>query len=244
MHLSTGNYNEATAKIYTDTGFFTCREAFGHDASNLFNVLTGYSVATKWQKFAVAPGNLRTTFLRLIEDEIELAKAGVQGEITAKMNSLSDAEMIQAMYRASTAGVKIRLLVRGICCLRAGVPGISENISVSSIVDRYLEHNRIFIFGGGGVPKVYLASADWMNRNLERRVEVLFPIEDEGLQKQMIDELELSLADNVKRRVQKPDGSYVRVNRRGRAAVQSQLERHRRIEERYTEVVSGDSFRK
>ena len=242
MHLSTGNYNEATAKIYTDTGLFTCREAFGQDSSNLFNVLTGYSKATEWQKFAVAPGNLRTTFMRLIEDEIKFAKAGQPGEITAKMNSFSDAEMIQAMYKASVAGVRIRLLVRGICCLRAGVPGVSENISVSSIVDRYLEHNRIFIFGGGGVPKVYLASADWMSRNLDRRVEVLFPIENEDLQKEIIGELELSLADNVKRREQKPDGSYVRVSRKGKTAVQSQLDRHRKMEERYAEVVAGDRF--
>jgi len=242
MHLGTGNYNETTAKVYTDTGFFTCRETFGQDASNLFNVLTGYSKATDWQKFAVAPVNLRATFLRLIEDEIECAKAGEPAAITAKMNSLSDVEMIQALYKASAAGVKIRLLVRGICCLVAGLPGVSENISVSSIVDRYLEHNRVFIFGGSGATKVYLSSADWMTRNLDRRVEVLFPIEDAVLQAEIIGELELSLSDNVKRREQQPDGTYVKPGRRGKAAVHAQLELHRRTAERYAEVIAGDRF--
>jgi len=237
MHLGTGNYNEATAKIYTDTGLFTCSETFGQDASNLFNVLTGYSKATDWQKFAVAPGNLRTTFIKYIEQEIQFAQAGQPANITAKMNSLSDAEMIRALYKASVAGVKIHLLVRGICCLKAGIPGVSENISVSSIVDRYLEHNRIFIFGGGGSPKVFLASADWMSRNLDRRVEVLFPIEDTDLQTELIAQLELSLSDNIKRREQQPDGSYQKPGRRGKPALQSQLEHHKRAAESYTEAI-------
>ncbi|MCL2404273.1 MAG: polyphosphate kinase 1 [Defluviitaleaceae bacterium] len=236
MHLSTGNYNEATAKIYTDIGLFTCRDAFGQDASNLFNVLTGYSKATDWHKFAVAPGNLRSTFLRLVKEEMLFAERGQKAEITAKMNSLSDVEMIQALYKASAAGVRIRLLVRGICCLRAGIPGISENISVSSIVDRYLEHNRIFVFGGGGQTKVYLSSADWMTRNLDRRVEVLFPIEDADLQAELIGQLEISFADNVKRQEQMPDGSYQRPGRRGRTAVQSQFEHHKRAEESTVEA--------
>jgi len=231
MHLSTGNYNEATAKVYTDIGLFTCREAFGQDASNLFNVLTGYSKANDWHKFAVAPGSLRATFLRLIQEEIIFAERGQKAEITAKMNSLSDIEMIQALYKASAAGVRIRLLVRGICCLRAGIPGISENISVSSIVDRYLEHNRVFVFGGGGQSKVFLSSADWMTRNLDRRVEVLFPIEDPDLQAELIRQLEISFADNVKRREQMPDGTYQKPDRRGRTAVQSQFEHHKRAEE-------------
>ena len=232
MHLGTGNYNETTAKIYTDTGYFTCKEPFGQDASNLFNVLTGYSKTTDWQKFAVAPVTLRATFLRLIEEEIEYVKAGGAGTITAKMNSLSDVEMIQALYRASAAGVRIRLLVRGICCLRAGVPGVSENISVSSIVDRYLEHNRMFIFGGGGAAKVYLASADWMSRNLDRRVEVMFPIEDGELKAELIGEIELSLGDNVKRREQQTDGTYIKPSRRGKAMVHSQLMHHSMAGER------------
>ena len=236
MHLSTGNFNEATAKIYTDIGLFTCRDAFGQDASNLFNVLTGYSKATDWHKFAVAPGNLRSTFLRLVKEEMLFAERGQKAEITAKMNSLSDVEMIQALYKASAAGVRIRLLVRGICCLRAGIPGISENISVSSIVDRYLEHNRIFVFGGGGQTKVYLSSADWMTRNLDRRVEVLFPIEDADLQAELIGQLEISFADNVKRQEQMPDGSYQRPGRRGRTAVQSQFEHHKRAEESTVEA--------
>jgi len=236
MHLSTGNYNEATAKFYTDVGFFTCREAFGQDASNLFNVLTGYSKATDWHKFAVAPGNMRATFLRLIHEEILFAERGQKAEITAKMNSLSDVEIIRALYKASAAGVRIRLLVRGICCLRAGLPGASENISVSSIVDRYLEHNRVFVFGGGGQTKVYLSSADWMTRNLDRRVEVLFPIEDADLQAELIDQLEISFADNVKRREMLPDGSYQRPGRRGRLAVQSQFEHHKRAEESFVEA--------
>ena len=237
MHLGTGNYNEATAKIYTDTGLFTCSEAFGQDATNLFNVLTGYSKATDWLKFAVAPGNLRATFLRHIEEEINHAKAGRPAEITAKMNSLSDAEMIRALYKASMAGVKIRLLVRGICCLRAGMPGVSENISVASIVDRYLEHNRIFIFGGGGSPMVYLASADWMSRNLDRRVEVLFPVEDADLQAELIAQLELSLSDNVKRREQQPDGSYKKPKAQETPAIHSQLENHRRAADSYGEAI-------
>ena len=239
MHLGTGNYNETTAKVYTDTGLFTCKESFGQDASNLFNVLTGYSKATQWQKIAVAPITLRPTFMQLIQDEIEHAKAGKPAAITAKMNSLSDVEMIQTLYKASAAGVKIRLLVRGICCLKAGIPGVSENITVSSIVDRYLEHNRVYIFEGGGKPKVYLASADWMSRNLDRRVEVLFPVEEADLQAEIISELELSLSDNVKRREQQPDGSYVKpAKQRGEAAVHSQLEHHRKIAKRYAEATA------
>ena len=247
MHLGTGNYNETTAKIYTDAGLFTCRESYGQDATNLFNVLTGYSKATNWQKFAVAPGSLRATFLRLIEQEIQYAQSGQVGEITAKMNSLSDIEMIQALYRASMAGVKIRLLVRGICCLKSQVPGVSENITVSSIVDRYLEHTRIFIFGrsatdGNGTQKVFLSSADWMSRNLDRRVEVLFPVEDEVLQAEIISQLSLSLSDNVKRRQQQPDGSYIKPSRRGRPSIHSQLELHNRVEESYANAVSAEKF--
>jgi len=242
MHLSTGNYNEATAKIYTDIGLFTCREAFGQDASNLFNVLTGYSKATNWNKFAVAPGNMRATIMRLIQEETRLAEEGRTAEITAKMNSLSDVEMIQALYAASAAGVRIRLLVRGICCLRPGLPGVSENISVCSIVDRYLEHNRIFVFGGGGQPKVYLSSADWMTRNMDRRVEVMFPVEDADLQAELVAQLEVSLADNVKRRELLPDGSYQRPDRRGKVAVQSQLEHHKRADKSSVEASVTDMF--
>jgi len=227
MHLGTGNYNEATDKIYTDIGLFTCSEAFGQDASVLFNVLTGYAKATDWQKFAVAPMTLRIAFEKLIEQETKNAQEGKPAAITAKMNSLSDVAIIQLLYKASQAGVKIRLLVRGICRLRPGIAGISENIEVSSIVDRYLEHSRIFIFENGGRPKVYLSSADWMGRNLNRRVEVMFPVEDDALKEELTTLMEISLNDNIKRRSAKPDGTYERVRRKGRPPIQSQLTHHK-----------------
>jgi len=241
MHLGTGNYNEATAKIYTDIGLFTCSEAFGQDASVLFNVLTGYAKATDWQKFAVAPMTLRSTFEHLIEQETQNAQEGKPAAITAKMNSLSDVAIIQLLYRASQAGVKIRLLVRGICCLKPGIPGVSENITVSSIVGRYLEHSRIFIFENAGNPKVFLASADWMGRNLNRRIEVMFPIEDGALKQELTTLMEISLSDNVKRRISKPDGTYYRPSHRGRASVQSQMAYHKRVAESYSAVVK-DKF--
>ena len=233
MHLSTGNYNESTAKLYTDTGLFTCRETFGQDASVLFNVLTGYSKTMEWQKFSVAPKTLRPALICLIEAEINQAHMGNPAEIIAKMNALSDTEMIQALYRASQAGVKVRLMVRGICCLRAGVEGLSENIEISSVIDRYLEHNRLYIFGAGARRRVFLSSADWMPRNLDRRIEVFFPVEDVKLQEELTTQIELSLSDNVKRRVQQPDGTYVKPGRRGQTAVQSQLEHHRRTNDQY-----------
>jgi polyphosphate kinase len=235
LHMSTGNYNESTAKLYTDTGYFTCRETFAQDASMLFNVLTGYAVVTDWQKFAVAPVSLRTALLRLINNETRSAREGKKAEITAKMNSLADVEIIQALYSASAAGVTVRLLVRGICCLKPGIPGVSDNITVSGIVDRFLEHTRIFYFENGGI---YLSSADWMVRNLDRRVEVLFPIEDAELREELKDMLELSLSDNIKRRVLLPDGSYRKPDRRGRAKVQSQLVQYARI----TEAERGGLF--
>ncbi|MCL1884720.1 MAG: polyphosphate kinase 1 [Defluviitaleaceae bacterium] len=227
MHLSTGNYNESTAKIYTDLGLFTCRETFGQDTSVLFNVLTGYSKITDWQKFAVAPTNLRQNITRLIENECKNAAEKKPASITARMNSLTDIEMIQTLYRASQAGVKIRLLVRGTCCLKPGISGISDNITVSSIIDRYLEHSRVFIFENGGRKRVFLSSADLMSRNLNRRVEVMFPIEDKNLQQQVISIVETSLADNVKRRKASPDGTYEKISRRGKEKVHSQLEHHR-----------------
>ena len=233
MHLGTGNYNEATAKIYTDIGLFTCNEAFGQDASMLFNVLTGYAKATDWQKFAVAPMTLRSSFTELIEQETKNALEGKPAAITVKMNSLSDVDIIQLLYKASQAGVKIRLLVRGICRLRPGIAGVSENIEVCSIVGRYLEHSRIFIFENGGQPKVYLASADWMSRNLSRRVEVMFPVEDEGLKSELVALMEICLADNIKRRNALPDGTYERVSRKGKVAFVSQMAHHERAKEKY-----------
>ena len=238
MHLGTGNYNEATAKFYTDIGLFTCSEAFGQDASVLFNVLTGHAKATDWQKFAVAPLTLRNSFELLIQQETANALEGKPASITAKMNSLSDVAIIQELYKASQAGVKIRLLVRGICCLRAGIPGVSDNITVSSIVDRYLEHSRIFIFENGGQPKVFLSSADWMGRNLKRRIEVAFPVEDAALKNELIALMELSLSDNIKRRIAAPDGIYQKAGRKGRTAVQSQMMHHKRAEDAYAAAVS------
>ena len=226
MHFGTGNYNEKTAQIYTDIGFFTSRETLGHDASKLFNVLTGFSKTNDWHKLAVAPFTLRTTFLRLIEREIQYANANRPAYIYAKMNSLSDISIIQALYRASQAGVKIHLIVRGICCLRSGVPGISENIIVSSIIDRYLEHSRVYVFGGGESPKVYLSSADIMARNIDRRVEVMFPIDDTRLKTEIIDIMKIIMSDNVKRRVQQPDGIYKIQPKKGEK-VHSQLEIHK-----------------
>ena len=236
VHLGTGNYNEQSAKIYTDLGYFTCRETFGQDASVLFNVLTGYSKTTDFQKFAVAPVSLRQMFLKLIETETLNAKEGKPAAITARMNSLTDVEIVRALYTASMAGVQINLLVRGTCCLKPGIPGVSENISVSSIIDRYLEHSRIFIFESGGNPRVFLSSADWMTRNLNRRVEVLFPIEDEQLKQELRTQLLLSLSDNVKRREAGPDGTYVRPSRRGKEIIHSQMEHHKRTAENYSKA--------
>ena len=223
VHLGTGNYNDSTAKIYTDLGYFTCKETFGKDITGLFNVLTGYSISKDFQKIAVAPLSLRDTFLHYIRKETEHALKGNKACIIAKMNSLVDLELIQELYKASTAGVKIKLIIRGICCLRSGVEGLSENITVMSIVDRFLEHSRIYYFENNGEPTIYLSSADWMPRNLDRRVEVAFPIEDNSLKERIIEILDITLSDTMKLRVQQPDGSYEKIDRRGKELFQSQL---------------------
>ena len=222
VHLGTGNYNDNTARIYTDLGYFTAKETFGQDISSLFNMLTGYSTSSGFNKISVAPEGLRKMFTWLIEQEAKNALDGKYAAITAKMNSLSDTTIIDALYRASQAGVKIRLMVRGICCLRPGMPGISENITVVSIVDRFLEHSRIFCFENGGSPRVYLSSADWMIRNLDQRVEVAFPLDGE-LQKRAIEVLELGFADTEKLRVQNSDGTYSRTPCNEDERVRSQL---------------------
>jgi polyphosphate kinase len=210
VHLSTGNYNPSTARVYGDLSYFTARDAYADDAGALFNLLTGYSSPPSWKRFAVAPHGLHDRIIALIEREAAL---GSRGRIIAKMNALVDAPVIKALYRASQAGVSIDLIVRGICCLRPGVPGISDNIRVLSIVDRFLEHARIFHFGNGGKREVYLSSADWMPRNFQRRIEVMFPVEDDGLRDRVIDEiLGVALKDNVKARRLMPDGRYVRVH--------------------------------
>jgi len=223
IHLGTGNYNDTTAKIYTDLGYFTCKETFGSDVSKLFNALTGYSATSSWNKLAVAPFTLREMFEHYIEQETKNAYEGKGACILAKLNSLVDVGIIQALYRASMAGVRIRLIIRGICCLRSGIEGISDNITVMSIVDRFLEHSRIYYFENGGNPKLFLSSADWMPRNLNRRVEAAFPIEQQELKEQLIEILETSMSDTVKLRIQQPDGSYEKVDRRGKEHVQSQL---------------------
>lgn len=211
VHLATGNYNDVTANIYTDHGLFTCDPLVGDDASAFFNMLTGYTEPPTLKKLVAAPKDLRKKFLQLINREIEHAKAGKKAEIFAKMNSLVDEEIIMALYRASAAGVKIRLIVRGICCLRPGLPEISENIAVHSIVGRFLEHSRIYYFANGGEPEYYLSSADWMPRNLNRRVELLFPVADPELTKKLMDCLKLQWRDNVQASEMRPDGSYVRL---------------------------------
>ena len=169
VHLGTGNYNDATAKLYTDVGMFTCSRLIGEDATAVFNMLSGYSEPRAWNKLALAPLWLKDRFLYMIAREKDYAKAGRPAQIIAKMNSLCDKDIIEALYEASAAGVKIQLIIRGICCLKVGVPGVSENISVRSIVGNFLEHSRIFYFENDGSPEIYCASADWMPRNLERR---------------------------------------------------------------------------
>jgi polyphosphate kinase len=213
VHMSTGNYNDTTARLYTDIGFFTCRESFGADASSIFNTMTGYSSADALRKLKVAPRGLRDFFYTMISREAENARAGRPARIIAKVNSLIDEGIIKRLYGASAAGVKIDLIVRGMCSLRAGVPGLSENITVRSIIGRFLEHSRIFFFENGGVPEVYLSSADWMQRNLDRRVETAFPVEQDDLKRRLTGILHINLKDNLKARAMQPDGSYARVQK-------------------------------
>ncbi|MFQ3593266.1 MAG: polyphosphate kinase 1, partial [Gemmataceae bacterium] len=221
VHLATGNYNPQTARIYTDLGYFTCNPDYGEDATALFNHLTGYCELPQWRKLIVAPSKLLDFMLERITHETRL---GPRGRIIAKLNGILEPAVIQACYRASQAGVKIDLICRGICALRPGVPGISDNIRVISIVDRFLEHSRIFYFGNDGKHEVYIGSADWMDRNLSRRVEVVFPIEQPDLKTRIIEEiLAISLQDNMKAHELQPDGSYIRVKpTEGKPAIRSQ----------------------
>ncbi len=212
VHLGTGNYNPSTARGYTDLGLLTCHPDFGADVSELFNYLTGYSKQTRYRKLLVAPITLRAGVLALIEREIKQHRENGGGRLIFKMNALVDPATIEALYRASGAGVQVDLLVRGICCLRPGVPKVSENIRVISIIGRFLEHSRIFYFRNGGKEELLMGSADMMPRNLDNRVETLFPVEDEGIRSHVINEvLATYLRDNVKARVLQPDGSYVRL---------------------------------
>jgi polyphosphate kinase len=215
VHLSTGNYNSVTAQLYTDIGMFTCDEAIGADCTDLFNYLTGYSAKVDYHKLLVAPVGLRQAFERLIRREIEHQRAGERGHLIFKMNALVDTRLIQLLYEASQAGVQVDLLVRGICCLRPGLAGLSDHIRVTSVVGRFLEHSRIFYFRNAGQEEVYLGSADMMPRNLDRRVEVAFPVEDPRLVRFLHDEvLAIYLADVVKARHMKPDGTYERPSER------------------------------
>jgi polyphosphate kinase len=215
VHLSTGNYNERTARLYSDIGLLTADRDLAGDVAAFFNLLTGASETVGWAALAIAPTDMRRRFLELIEREIEASPRDQPGLIMAKLNSLQDQEMCQALYRASRAGVKILLNVRGICCLRPGVKGVSETIEVRSIVDRYLEHARIFYFRNGGHEEVYLGSADWMSRNLDRRLEILFPVKSPALVRRLIGILERFFADNVKAQRLLPDGRYERVPQDG-----------------------------
>ncbi len=222
VHLGTGNYNDSTAKLYTDCGILTCSEAIGEDATAAFNMLSGYSEPKNWNRLSLAPIWLRRRFLFLIHREEEHARDGKPARIIAKMNSLCDREIIAALYAASAAGVQIDLIVRGICCLKTGIPGVSENIRVRSIVGEFLEHARIFYFQNDTQPDLYMSSADWMPRNLDRRVEILFPVESPALQEQVMHILEVQLSDTVKARVLHENNEYERVDRRGKAALCAQ----------------------
>ena len=222
VHLGTGNYNDSTAKLYTDCGIFTCNEAIGEDATAVFNMLSGYSEPLSWNELVLAPIWMRTRFMRLIARETKHAREGKPAKIVAKMNSLCDEGIIAALYEASAAGVEIELIVRGICCLKVGIPGISENIHVRSIVGNFLEHSRIFFFLNDGEEELYMGSADWMPRNLDRRVEILFPVLDDTLKEKVKHILDVELADNTKAHVLKPDGEYEKIDRRGKVLVNSQ----------------------
>lgn len=224
VHLGTGNYNDSTAKLYTDVGYFTCSEMIGEDATAVFNMLSGYSEPRSWNRLSMAPHWLKDRFLSLIGREREYALSGRPARIIAKMNALCDKEIIEALYGASAAGVKIDLIIRGICCLRVGIPGVSENITVRSIVGNFLEHARIFYFENDGKPEYYCASADWMPRNLERRVEILFPIEKPALQEKLKFILDSQLKDTVKAQILQPDGSYAKVDGRGKEKFNAQLD--------------------
>jgi polyphosphate kinase len=230
-HLSTGNYNVRTSAIYSDVGLFTCRESFGADLTELFNFLTGYTRPQRFHHLVLAPTGMREHFIALIQKEAEQARAGKPARIIAKLNSLIDSAIIEQLYLASQAGVQIDLIVRGMCTLRPGLQGISERIRVISLVDRYLEHARIFYFHNGGEPTFWLASADWMPRNFNRRIEIAFPVLEPQLRKQLQDILELQLTDTVKAWRMEPDGSYVR--NRGHAPVF-------RFQERFYEMLQTE----
>ena len=222
VHLGTGNYNDSTAKLYTDTGMFTCRDVVGEDATAVFNMLSGYSEPANWNRLIVAPIWMKKRFLEMIHRETKNAKEGKPAKIIAKCNSLCDRKIILALYEASCAGVQVDLIVRGICCLVAGKPGVSENIRVRSIVGTFLEHARIFYFYNDGHEEIYMGSADWMPRNLDRRVEIVFPVEEEELKEKAKHILDVQLSDTLKAHRLLEDGTYQKVDRRGKEAIEAQ----------------------
>jgi polyphosphate kinase len=225
VHLSTGNYNPTTARLYTDTGLLTCQPDFGEDATNVFNLLTGIGHFQAGKKLLLSPFQLHRRMLALIGREAENARRGQPARIIAKMNALSEGEIIEALYRASQAGVKIDLLVRGICCLRPGLRGVSDHITVRSVVDRFLEHSRIFYFENAGQPEIFLGSADWMPRNFFRRIEAVFPVEDAALRRRVKTELlGIPLADEARAWLLQASGAYRRARPKSRPALRSQLE--------------------
>ena len=237
VHYGTGNYNEKSARLYSDVSFLTSLEDYGADASAFFNALTGYSQLAKFRKLEAAPLGIRPRLLELIGDEAERSRQGEAAGIEAKMNSLADPELIEALYKASQAGVKIRLNVRGICCLRPGVKGLSETVSVVSVVDRYLEHARIFRFRNGGAPKLFISSADWMPRNLDRRIELMVPVEDPPGAEKLAQILETCLADTRQAWALRPDGTYERRQPDAKhPALRCQEEFQRRAEARAAEA--------
>jgi polyphosphate kinase len=241
VHLGTGNYNNLTARIYTDFGLMTSNSEIGEDASGFFNALTGYSDPPRMKKLAMAPFQLRERFLKLIERERRRAEAGQAAEIRAKMNALVDEDIVRELYDASRAGVKIRLNVRGICCLRPGVKGLSEQIEVVSIVDRFLEHARVFHFRNGGDEEVYLSSADWMPRNLDSRIELLFPVDAPECRQKILAALDAMFQDNVKGRRLQPDGTYKRKRpAKGEEPFRAQIHLHREAQKAADRARGGD----
>lgn len=242
VHLATGNYNDITAKIYTDMGLFTASEPMGEDASEFFNMLSGFAIPDKWRRFVPAPLWMKDYFKAKIKREADNAKEGKEARIIAKINSLVDEEIIKALYNASCAGVRIDLIVRGICCLRAGIPGMSENIHVRSITGRFLEHSRVFYFYNEGHEDLYLASADWMPRNLNRRVELMFPVEDPECRARVMEVLNVELDDTVRAHIMDFDGTYHKQDLRGKKKVDSQKELIRLADEAMAELTVNDEL--
>jgi polyphosphate kinase len=212
VHLATGNYNPQTARLYTDIGLFTANREIGEDTTSIFNLLTGYSAPPRWNRLIVAPLGLHEAILGLILREADHARAGRKAEIVAQMNAIVDVDVINALYAASQAGVEIRLYVRGVCCLRPGIPGLSERITVRALIDRFLEHKRVFRLANGGSEEYYFSSADWMPRNFQRRVEVLVPVLDPAAKARVEDMLNVLATDTAKTWVLEADGRYSKVS--------------------------------